>query len=62
MEKEILELKKKLAESNIDTENIVFIPEPIYPIAYGMEKSVIFTEFAGIKVVNIIGTTIVSGC
>ena len=52
----ILKIKEALAIMNIDEKDIVVMPEPIHPIAYGMEKSVIFTEIAGIKVVNIIGT------
>jgi len=54
--KKILKLKEALTLMDVDTKNIVFMSEPIHPIAYGMEKSVIFTEIAGVKVVNIIGT------
>jgi hypothetical protein len=54
--KKILKLKEALAIMNVDEKDIVFMPEPIHPIAYGTEKAVIFIEIAGIKVVNIIGT------
>jgi hypothetical protein len=54
--KKILKIKEGLAIAGLDEKDIVYMPEPIHPIAYGMEKQVIFSEIAGIKVVEIIGT------
>ena len=54
--KKILRIKEALALMNIDEKGVVFMPEPIHPIAYGMEKTVIFNEIYGLKVVSVVGT------
>jgi len=54
--KKILKIKEGLAIAGLDDKDIAFMPEPIHPIAYGMIKEVIFTEIAGIKIINIVGT------
>ncbi len=54
--KKILKIKEGLMIAGLDEKDIIYMPEPIHPIAYGMEKQVIFYEVAGIKVVEIIGT------
>ena len=51
----ILKIKKELMTAGINTKYIAIMPEKIHPIAYGQEKTVIFTEIAGIPIVNIVG-------
>ena len=51
----VLKIKEACMVMNIDTEYIAFMPEQINNIAIGLEKTVIFTEIAGIKVCNIVG-------
>ena len=52
----ILKIKEACQVMNIDIKDVAFMPEQPYDIALGMEKQVIFTEIAGIRVCNIIGT------
>ena len=54
--KKILKIKEGLVIAGIDEKDIAIMSEQIHPIAYGTEKSVIFTEIAGIPVIEIIGT------
>ena len=51
MEKEILELKRKLKESEIDITNLVYMP--VVPML-GIEKIYIIEEWFGIKVAKLI--------
>ena len=52
----ILEIKKGLATAGIDEDEIAILSGKISPIAYGVATTVIFTEIAGIPVVEILGT------
>lgn len=52
----ILDLKRSLASAGIDDSQFCILLEPLSPLALGIGKEVIFTEIAGIKIVNIIGT------
>jgi len=49
--KELAELKRKLEESGIDTENLVYMP--IVPML-GIEKQYVIEEWFGIKVARLI--------
>lgn len=50
-EKEILDLKRRLEESGIDTTHLVYVP--VVP-TLGVEKEFIIEEWFGIKVAKII--------
>ena len=50
-EKEILELKRRLAECNIDTTHLVYMP--IVPMT-GIEKSFFIGELFGMKIAALI--------
>jgi len=54
--RKILKIKEGLEIAGINPKDIIAMPEQVHPIAYGIEKSVIFTEIAGIRVLNIIDT------
>ena len=51
----ILKIKEACQVMNINISEVTFMPEQVNEIAIGMEKVVIFTEIAGIRVCNIIG-------
>jgi len=51
----ILKIKEACQVMNIDTSDVAFMPEQVNEIALGMEKIVVFTEIAGIRVCNIVG-------
>jgi len=50
----ILKIKEACQVMNINIPEVTFMPEQVNEIAIGMEKVVIFTEIAGIRVCNII--------
>jgi len=52
----ILKIKEACQVMNVDTLEVAFMPEQVNKIALGMEKQVIFTEIAGIRVCNLVGT------
>ncbi len=51
MKEEILKLKRKLAESGIDTEHLVYMP--VVPL-FGIGKEYVIEELFGIKVAKLI--------
>ena len=50
----ILKIKEACQVMNIDTLEVAFMPKQLNEIALGMEKIVVFTEIAGIRVCNIV--------
>ena len=50
--KNILDFKRKMEEAGIDTTNVLYCPE--VP-KFGIEKSYVIEEIAGIKVAKVIG-------
>jgi len=50
----ILKIKEACQVMNVDTSDVAFMPEHLNEIALGLEKQVIFTEIAGIRVCNLV--------